>query len=1238
MPRNVDWDTIKKAVLARAANRGLSSEYVDRLNFEIKEIEKQGANAYWADRFNSSNKYETNKNGLVLPWLLGLTPVDPLTAKHNIVRSIDQPDIDIDCLPGARDKIKAYAAQKYGVEHVCSVGTWLTYKFKLALQDAARGLGAEVKEAMAVTKVLPDDVDELKDGGQAACSKCGVKHNKLTCPACGSQDADGITIGRALEENEPLRIYNDTHPEIVDAAVKLLGKIRAMGKHAGGIIITNKILLGNIPMSISKGSDGAAQWTSMWTEGRNTQLSKLGYVKWDLLGLKTLQYIFETCKLIEATRGHKFNPAPWMDNNPEENSVGWYLDPAGVKHNVPMDDKEVFKMLNDLKLETVFQFETDVQRGVLANGVRNYYDLQVFNAMGHPGPIAFIPEYVARRDDIQQTWRRKEHPDVADALAQTHGIICYQRGSRVSMADGTERVIECIGPGDLIHSLNYNTKRIEAKPVISCGPTITGSGLKITLCNGYGVVVTPNHKIMTNNSMIQARHLTNNDLVAAPIVLPTLPKGSPNPKYWDTTNWLATPTSVAYLFGQLVGDGRLTGTSTSICVGSEADADSITEWLHVNIPKLNTIKFFSTRSWYLSISCSDRIGRFSKFKKLTTEFGLRTSCHHKRIPTQILTADTSIKSAFIAGLIDSDGCLAVSNAGEQICYISSINPQLLEDIRRICSGLGIITKLYHNNHRIYIYDTYTLNKLCAQYLVTKKLSGHLTRGLDISYAPRQILNDLKKPGESVRKFCKRIKINRRNYNLKNKFIKYSTATRFADFGDVRYYKIKSIEQVDSQQFYNLTVEPYHNLVVNGIIASNCYQEDLQKLWQKFASFTAPEAEAARKAVAKKWVEKLKPVKEQWLRNAAKTLGPEWADKMWERMQTFGRYAFNKSHSTAYILIAYWCAWLKTHFAPEWWASVMSDCDSDRVPKYMNTARREGVKFGPIDANNLTIRFSVDGALKVTPGLTSIKGVGDKAAANLTGSVGATDIDSFIEKNGRNKRVMEPLIKLGAFERYHTNLKATWMWYQYKYCSGKDITELKKSVRKQMLAEWTDEKLQIERARQISEFKKLWPKRKTPAKLLNYQPKINDTREAVMALYPIDFTLKERLAFEKQYLGYFWHRPMDLYHSTPGRTIQAVKDSLGKRGKVEAVVDKLTISKTKAGKRMGRLKISDGISDCTVVLWAAQLNALEKYLEENVGLRFDIEYDKERDSFTLSRNSNGETVIPLPLTKINEEPD
>ena len=75
------------------------------------------------------------------------------------------PDIDLDCLPDARDKVKEYIKKKYGEDHVCSVGAWSTYKFKLALQDTARAYASDLTEAMKVTKSLPTDVDDLNATG-----------------------------------------------------------------------------------------------------------------------------------------------------------------------------------------------------------------------------------------------------------------------------------------------------------------------------------------------------------------------------------------------------------------------------------------------------------------------------------------------------------------------------------------------------------------------------------------------------------------------------------------------------------------------------------------------------------------------------------------------------------------------------------------------------------------------------------------------------------------------------------------------------------------------------------------------------------------------------------------------------------------------------------------------------------------------------------------------------------------
>ena len=200
--RDVSWNKLKKMALSLAEKKGLSDDYLDRLKTEIKEVEKQGAQNRWIGLFNDNYKYKTNENGLVFPWLLKMTSIDPLGSEHEVIQQTDWPDIDFDCLPEARDHIKKYAADKYGSSHVCSVGAWQTYKFKSALQDAARGLGEDYRLSMKITKELPDDVDNLKDGGYSECSQCKGRHREALCPKCGSAETEGLTIGQLKDHFE----------------------------------------------------------------------------------------------------------------------------------------------------------------------------------------------------------------------------------------------------------------------------------------------------------------------------------------------------------------------------------------------------------------------------------------------------------------------------------------------------------------------------------------------------------------------------------------------------------------------------------------------------------------------------------------------------------------------------------------------------------------------------------------------------------------------------------------------------------------------------------------------------------------------------------------------------------------------------------------------------------------------------------------------------------------------------
>ncbi len=361
-----------------------------------------------------------------------------------------------------------------------------------------------------------------------------------------------------------------------------------------------------------------------------------------------------------------------------------------------------------------------------------------------------------------------------------------------------------------------------------------------------------------------------------------------------------------------------------------------------------------------------------------------------------------------------------------------------------------------------------------------------------------------------------------------------------------------------------------------------------------------------------------------------------------------------SHAVAYCLVALRCLWLKAHFAPEFWAAVMSDCHPDKLVRYMGIARSEGwrptditklgrvpcpdtvktVVFDTINVNNLTSNFTVTDNV-VNQGMIGIKGIGDNAADQFEGATGFTDIDDFIvKKGGKNKRVLERFIKLGAFKYVpgHENSYALWIYYQYKYCSGKDVTKLRAEIREKLLEldGWNQTTIQKERDRQAAEYRKAFPnRRKIPGKFLNWNPTPDDTREKIMSLYnDKNFTLEEVLEFEKEYLGYYLHSPLELYDIAGNCTIDNAKTmaGLGDTPKLEVVIVGSELRQTKTGKDFVKLIVSDGIQETIVFVWSTELNMQKPdCLRVGAGVQMYVDYDDERKTFSLCRR---ELIIKL----------
>ena len=203
-----------------------------------------------------------------------------------------------------------------------------------------------------------------------------------------------------------------------------------------------------------------------------------------------------------------------------------------------------------------------------------------------------------------------------------------------------------------------------------------------------------------------------------------------------------------------------------------------------------------------------------------------------------------------------------------------------------------------------------------------------------------------------------------------------------------------------------------------------YQEQVMQIVQVLAGFTLGQADLLRRAMGKKKHEILMAQKENFLKGcAANSIEPKLAEHIFDLLTHFADYGFNKSHSAAYGLVAWQTAYLKAHYPQEFMAAMLTSVmdDSQKVPFYIDLCRRMKLKILPPDINASHGTFSVDkGAIRF--GLAAVKNVGEGAIANVVAErerggpfTSLTDFCSRVDAKMLNKRVLESLIKCGAFD-------------------------------------------------------------------------------------------------------------------------------------------------------------------------------------------------------------------------------
>ncbi len=322
--------------------------------------------------------------GALVSYVLKLSHVDPLEYDLLFERFLDPnrseaPDIDIDFCQDRRDEVIAYVKQKYGEASVAQIATFGTMAAKAAIRDVGRVLDLPLFRVDEIAKMIPATL--------------------------------GITLDDALEQNADLRDLYKSDPqvhELLDIARKLEGTNRNAGTHAAGVVIANGPLTDYVPVQrvIRKNDDAGAKRdeaiiTTQWVMG---DLEKVGMLKMDFLGLRTLTLLDNAVRLIEKTRGEKIDI-----------------------YKLPLDDPETYKLLQRGDAKGVFQFESDGIRDLLKRlKPDNIRDIIACTALYRPGPLngGMVDAYINCKHGREKPVY--VHPVMEEVLSETYGVMVYQ--------------------------------------------------------------------------------------------------------------------------------------------------------------------------------------------------------------------------------------------------------------------------------------------------------------------------------------------------------------------------------------------------------------------------------------------------------------------------------------------------------------------------------------------------------------------------------------------------------------------------------------------------------------------------------------------------------------------------------------------------------------------------------------------------------------------------------------------
>ncbi|MBI3017305.1 MAG: DNA polymerase III subunit alpha [Deltaproteobacteria bacterium] len=359
----------------------LKNKYEERLNHELAIIYKTGFSGYFlivADFVNFSRRQgipvgpgRGSAAGSLVAFCLKITEIDPIP--HNLIferflnpERISMPDMDIDFCMNRRDEVIQYVREKYGHDNVAQIITFGKMQAKAAIRDVGRVYGFSYGEVDRIAKLVPNVLN--------------------------------ISLQDAMGQEPKLKELYDTDEKIkqlLNTALALEGLYRHASIHAAGIVISNRPLVEYMPLFKGKDDEVVTSFDMKMVE-------KMGLIKFDFLGLKTLTLIDNVVKKIRKTQNPNFS-----------------LD------QIDFTDKKVYELFSKSDTIGIFQFESSGMRDLLVRlKPARFEDIIAANALFRPGPMNMLDDFIDRRHGRVDVYHPL--PQLKDILQDSYGIILYQ--------------------------------------------------------------------------------------------------------------------------------------------------------------------------------------------------------------------------------------------------------------------------------------------------------------------------------------------------------------------------------------------------------------------------------------------------------------------------------------------------------------------------------------------------------------------------------------------------------------------------------------------------------------------------------------------------------------------------------------------------------------------------------------------------------------------------------------------